>query len=120
MGVKEVIMWQGVCDCAGCDAKTGDDSEFWAWADPGAIIADAQDADWYVSSTSGKPIVLFCPEHIPQCDCPDVDCDTGNHDTSEPGSTACKVRIRDDEWGTRCEECYVKPAEALHLTEGAA
>jgi hypothetical protein len=102
MGIIPVTFYKGECDYVGCKADPMDDSEYSSWAEPSQVVEDAQNADWYTHVTEHGVQVLLCYEHAPVCACPGCDaCKTypeGN----------CKVRLRDGEFGTHCEDCFLE------------
>lgn len=101
MGLIAVTFYKGVCDHEGCDADPMEDSEYAAWQEADQVIQDAQNSDWYVLTKTGEDTVLLCPEHAPVCKCTGCDmCSDG-----------CKVRLLDDEFEGKCEDCFLEVSE---------
>jgi hypothetical protein len=76
-------MYRIACDSPGCSASPSDTSDYYCWADAGQALDEATDLDWYITRDR-----QFCWNHAPKC-----------------SADGCRVTLRDDEWGDRCEDC---------------
>ena len=63
MSLKEVPMYQVICDR--CEANAQEDSDYWAWADKGQAWDAASDADWLAVDGDGEtPARHYCTECV--------------------------------------------------------
>lgn len=105
MGVIEVTFYKGECDHNGCKADPMDEDEYAAWGDPSQVIESAQNADWYTATAPDGTPILLCRDHAPVCSC--IGCEACK--TYPDGN--CKVRLLDDEWDGKCEDCFIEAEE---------
>jgi hypothetical protein len=105
MGLIEVTFYKGECDHVDCDADPMEDSEYAAWQEADQVVTEAQNSDWYTALTAHGTTVLLCPEHAPVCKC--TGCDACK--TYPDGN--CKVRLLDDEFEGKCEDCFLEVSE---------
>lgn len=107
MGVIEIPSYRGTCDGPECKDSPQDYGEYYCWAEPDQVLTEAQDCDWYTVTAENGTIILLCPKHAPVCDCPGCDACKTYPDGS------CKVRLRDDEFGKRCEDCFFETEDEV-------
>ncbi len=56
--IQEVTMYRVVCDEPGCEVPAQDETDYYAWADPGSAVDGAMDGEWIV-----RDGLHLCPEH---------------------------------------------------------
>ena len=105
MAIETIPMFKGICDDPLCKASPSDEGDYFCWSSVDQVISDAQDSDWYTATAEDGSQVLFCESHTPSCDCKGCDgCDKG-----------CKVLLRGDDWGKKCEDCFLETDEGKAL-----
>lgn len=82
MTIREIPMYQVVCDHGGCDYYTAMDGEFYAWAEESQALDEWVESE-NVQTPDGRH---FCREHIPDDHCPVLN---GAHDMADRSCTEC-------------------------------
>jgi hypothetical protein len=62
MAFQSALYYWLTCDQDTCDRRSTENSDYAAWAQPDAAVAEASESEWW--TRDGKH---YCYEHVPTC-----------------------------------------------------